>query len=313
MNPKEFSAARPDLDVAMFDFAAEHKQDPERALYRLQFLLLDEDTCLARVAFLRAMAAARKPPSPSVRERTESFHDEIGLLCEEGLFAAQAAGCLTPEQVHRLQRLTCNADALLAAHHRLVGEVTTPMEDEAGITHGSAGVTDQTAGGFTSLVASRNWSKLSKRLQPYLPEMLRIARLPPALADDLQQFLVDRAHSVSLQGRRFGEILPEWLTEFAQTHGAPLARPVMREDWEAILESWSVRTVLETVPAGEPDWAREFRQLALRLGVVSGQDLLGMALPEPYDRVPALPMFRRDLLSQMQQEREEALRFFELN
>ena len=109
-------------DLTMFDFAGEYAQDSDRALYRLQFLLLDEDICLARVALLRAMVAARKPDSASGQEEAESFGDEIALLCEEGLFTAHASGRLTPERVRRLQRLTGNADALLEVHRRLVGD-----------------------------------------------------------------------------------------------------------------------------------------------------------------------------------------------
>jgi hypothetical protein len=118
MDPKTTPAGWPDLNVAMVDFAAEYAQDSERALYRLQFLLLDKDTCLARVALLRIMAAERTPASPSGSEEVESFRDEIALLCEEGLFAAHARGRLTPERVRRLQWLTGSADALLEVHRR---------------------------------------------------------------------------------------------------------------------------------------------------------------------------------------------------
>src|SRR4051794_7792070 len=118
MNPKATPAAQPDLDVTLFDFAADYAQDPERALYRLQLLLLDEDTCLARVAFLRALAevAGRHVPSRDPRPTTESFREELALVCEEGVFAARAAGRLTPERIQGLHRLTRDTDALLEAH-----------------------------------------------------------------------------------------------------------------------------------------------------------------------------------------------------
>src|SRR5262245_50897262 len=108
MNPKNTPVARPDLDVALFNFADEWTQDPERALYRLQCLLLDEDTCLARVAFLRRLTAASGGPARARAVRPE----EITLVCEEGLFAAHAAGRLTPDRIHLLDLLTRNPEAL---------------------------------------------------------------------------------------------------------------------------------------------------------------------------------------------------------
>jgi RNA polymerase sigma-70 factor (ECF subfamily) len=123
MNPKATPAARPNLDATLFDFAEEYAREPERALDRLQLLVLDEDTSLARVAFLQALAEAEGlPSSPGVRRAVGSFHDEIALLCEEGLFAAYAAGRLTADRVARLDKLTRDPEALLAARRRLVGD-----------------------------------------------------------------------------------------------------------------------------------------------------------------------------------------------
>jgi RNA polymerase sigma-70 factor (ECF subfamily) len=123
MNPKATPAARPDLDATLFDFAEEYAREHERALDRLQLLVLDEDTCLARVAFLQALAEADGlQSSPRVRRAVGSFRDEIALLCEEGLFAAYAAGRLTPDRVARLDKLTRDPEAVRAAHRRLVGD-----------------------------------------------------------------------------------------------------------------------------------------------------------------------------------------------
>jgi hypothetical protein len=247
----------------------------------------------------------------------EAFRAEIGLLSEEGLFAAHVAGRLIPERVLGLDRLTRDPGALLHAREALTADASGPWGAAGGTAaataHEATTVAEQSTGGFTSLVAAARWPELSERLRRYLPDMLRITHLSATLGEELRAFLVDRARTVGFRGRRFGEVLPEWLTAFAQQHRAPLPRPLTRDDWESVLEGWSVRTVLQTETPGEPEWACKFRELALRRGVASGQELLRMRLPEPYDRVPALPMFRRDLLSQAQKERDEALRFFELN
>src|SRR5437868_8413019 len=100
MNPQAPPVARPLLNVALFDFAAEFSQHPERALDRLHFLVLDEDTCLARVAFLQALADLAGPV-PGVGPTAEDFRDEIALLCEDGLFAAHADGRLTADRIQR--------------------------------------------------------------------------------------------------------------------------------------------------------------------------------------------------------------------
>jgi hypothetical protein len=331
MNPNATPIARPDLGVAMFDFAAEYAESPERALRRLQFLLLDEDTCLARVALLQTLADADDEPARDAGQPAEAFGEEIALLCEEGVLAAHAAGRLDAGVVGRLDRLTRDPDRLWRAHQALTADVpdarehappehAAPASATASALAGAAcsdttvvAAPDAGSPEFTSLAGAGRWSELGKRLQPYLPDMLRLARLPDTLADELRQFLLERARAVPLAGRRFGDLLPQWLTEFAQAHGSAPARPLTRADWLAVLEGWSVRTVLEAAPAGEPDWAREFRRRALRHGVASGPELLRLTLPEAAARASALPMFRRDLLSQIQNERDKALRLFELN
>src|SRR5262245_6794769 len=103
----------------MFDFAEEYAQTPERALHRLQFLLLHEDTCLARIALLQALAAAGgHTVSPrGAQAAVEGFRAALDLLCAEGLFSAHAGGRLTPERVRDLARLARDPDALWEAHH----------------------------------------------------------------------------------------------------------------------------------------------------------------------------------------------------
>src|SRR5262249_46006998 len=153
-------------------------RSPERALNRLQFLLLDEDTCLARVAWLRTLAAAagRQPSTRAVRPAPEAFPEEIALLCAEGLFAAHAAGRLTAERVQRLDWLTHDPDALWRTHQALAADVPGPVgaaeETAAGTAPGTTPVTEPTAGGFTSLAAAGRWPELGERLRPYVPAML---------------------------------------------------------------------------------------------------------------------------------------------
>src|SRR5438105_3619828 len=120
MNPRATPDNRPDLDAALFSFADEHARDAVQAVYRLQVLLLDEDTCLPRVALLRALTGRNSTSAAS--SVLALFAAEVDLICQEGLLAAHAAGRLTQDRVQRLDRLTRDPDALLEVHRRLVGD-----------------------------------------------------------------------------------------------------------------------------------------------------------------------------------------------
>jgi hypothetical protein len=168
--------------------------------------------------------------------------------------------------------------------------------------------------GMTTLMDAGRWQELTDHLRPYLPAVLQTVGLDTTLADRLLMFIGQTARTSAKQGRRFRDLLPDWLAAFAQTCGLKeLPRPLRREDWESIIERSALRLVLEEEPAGEPDWAREFRRLARQEAAGSREDLLRIRLPEKYAQASALPVFRRQLLFRVQQEREKAAQLLELN
>lgn len=199
---------------------------------------------------------------------------------------------------------------------QLEDQITTHLDgpnDSETLSTDSVAATGPPAGSYAGLVAAEDWVHLGKRLQVYVPAILHVAGLPPELAEELLTFLVERARTAAALERPFGEVLLQWLEEFAQSQGLTTPQALTRQEWERALNSWSARRVLETATHGEPQWASEFRQLALDQCVSSGPELLRLPLPAPLQEIPALPTFRRDLLCQMEKERHDALSFFELD
>jgi hypothetical protein len=319
MIPNATPAARPDLDAALFGFAEEYARERERALYRLQLLVLDEDTCLARVAFLQALAEAsgRLSSPQDVRQAVGSFRDEIALLCQEGLLTAHAAGRLTPDRVARLDKLTRDPEALLEAHRRLVGEgeelarqkpgsgATSPAKDDTGSTAQPSG--------FTALARAGRVANLEERLIPWLPFLLRRS----GLSDDLDKGLARaflayvRTRIDEVRQRRFRELLPEWVRDFARQQNRA---DRLRADWAAPtaadLEAVAVERVLRRASEDESEWARRFRESALRSGLHDARALLSFEPAEVGD-VAALPSYRRDLFSEVRRAKQEGLELFE--
>jgi hypothetical protein len=104
------------------------------------------------------------------------------------------------------------------------------------------------------------------------------------------------------------------LQEFAQARGRQKSfQPLRTDDWEKMIERGVVRFVLELEFPGEPEWAREFRRLALQEPLASSQDLLRIPLPERFSSPTAFPVFRRELLFQIKKEQEKALLLYELS
>jgi hypothetical protein len=319
MNPAATPAARPDLDVALSDFAAEHDQGPERALCRLQLLLLDEDTCLARVAYLRTLAAAARGESPprDLPDALHPFREEFRLLGEEGLFAARAAGRLTPDVVRRLDRLTRDPDALLEAHRQLAADEGAHGSLPAGAPEAAK---DETAlgaegTGFTALARAGRVAEVEDRLRPWLPFLLRRA----GLADDLDEALARQflAHVRTRLGearqRRFRDLLPAWLSDFASQHGlAGRLRPDRLRPSAGDLEAFAVERVLRRAGEDESPWARAFRESALRQQVHDAEALLAFE-PAGAGSAPALPNYRRDLFHEARRAHRDGLELFELD
>jgi hypothetical protein len=316
MNPKATPVARPNLDVAMFDFADEYAQNPERALYRLQFLLLDEDTCVARVAFVRALAAGRESPLRDVRQPAGALRAEITLLCEEGLFAAHAAGRLTPERARRLAQLTRDPDALLEAHRRLIGEDgdDTPPPAAGGLTAAKDETTQHgQPTGFTALARAGRLADLKERLRPWLPYRLRQAGitrdLDAALAGRFLDYVQTRIEEV--RHRRFRELLSVWLSDFARQQD--LAEGLQAghlQPTAADLEADAVEQVLLRPGEHEAAWAKLFRESALRSRVPTARALLAFQAAEAAN-APALPNYRRDLFLEVRRAHRDGLELFE--
>jgi hypothetical protein len=115
-------------DLILLDFEEAYKRNSSAAVRLLLLLLLDEAACRTRVAYLLRLKAEGQDsgaPLPS-RPTERPFDEEIRLICDVGLPAALDEGKLTPEVVHRLYRLTCDPDALLEAHRKLIEPPPTP-------------------------------------------------------------------------------------------------------------------------------------------------------------------------------------------
>jgi hypothetical protein len=319
MNPGATPSARPDLDVALLNFADEYALHPEPALYRLQLLLLDEDTCLARVALLRTLAASagRESSHGDVRQAVEAFRPEIALLLEEGLFAAHAAGRLTPERVRRLDQLTRAPEALLEAHRRLAADDHDATPDPAAGAPPAAEKDDtalpERLNDLTVLARAGRVADLEERLRPWLPLLLRRAGLTDDLDEALaRQFLAyARTRVDEVRHRRFRELLPVWLSDFARRRDlAGRLRTDGLQPTPADLEADAVERVLRRAGENESAWAKGFRESALRARVRTAQDLLSFEAAE-VGGVPALPNYRRDLFREARRAYRDGLELFE--
>lgn len=283
------------------DFAEAYERDPSQAISALQTLLLDERACRARVDFLRSLAelAACEFPDLPAGPPSQDFCDMIRALLDVGTARALELGLTTPERLHTL---SCDPEALRWAHEALTGDPTAIPAPAS-------------ASPFTTLMAGGQISELIERLRPVLPAILQAVGLPIDHADRLRQFLKERL-GAGVRGRRFRELIPGWLEEFAHLAGlGALPRPLDPGDWRRIVERAVMLHVLRQRPAGEPPWAEEYRETALQRGAESWEDLQAITLPEPYAQQAAddLPMFRRDLIFQVQQDIERYCQVLELH
>jgi hypothetical protein len=289
------------LNLVLLDFSNEYEHEPRQAVHALQALLLDENACRARIAFLERLAAT----TMSARHRGEDrdrgdWTPEIRAILDVGTFRALEQGRLSAE---RLDALSRDPNALWRAHQELMADL------ERDVQPAPAGEPT----GFTRLAERGDWHGLTSRLRPYLPEVLRTVGLDESLRDRLLDFVVEKARTMASRKRRFRELMPEWLEEFAGRVGVgSLPHPLKQEDWVAMIDRAVLRLVLEDEPEGEPEWARQFRRTARQSRAASWQDLLRLDLPETVVSTPALQCFQRDLIAQIQSERLEAFRIFEL-
>lgn len=102
-----------DWDLVWHDFQKTFTCNIEDALDSFNRLLLDKDTCRARVEFLRSL------------ER-DGFAKEIALIGGDGVYRSSASIA-----ADRLAQLTSNPDALWQAHLALVGDLVDEAEDIA--------------------------------------------------------------------------------------------------------------------------------------------------------------------------------------
>ncbi|MFH1921867.1 MAG: hypothetical protein ABIP48_18530 [Planctomycetota bacterium] len=287
-------------------------------MHGLQLLLLDEATCRGRIAFLEELATHAEDEFPQLRElhSTEDFAKEIRLLGQLGAIQAVEEGRLDPE---RLAVLTWDPEALWQAHCVLTGHKTEGSgrggvgeslnEDHLG---DAASESRPSEPNFTSLAQSGRLDELITRLRPWLPVLLQHVGLSEGLAESLLGFI--QARTSQMGGRRFRECLSEWLEEFAEGQKQGQAvRALRAEDWRLMLERGAACRVLEEERSDEPDWAGDFRRQALRVSVASAQDLLHVGLSKGVAQENDLAAFRRDLLLQIEAQREEAFQLFELN
>lgn len=305
---------RPDLDLVLLDFEEIWDRDPQAAVQAVESLLRDHSTCEARVEMLRQMEryAEKQPELPPLVPR-EDFTREIELLVDPGLVEAVDRNLIARE---RLGALICDPDALLAAHGAISrtehgGSPVGPAGDTRVEASGDEVTGPSTSGsGFTELVRRGRWREVEARLRPWLPDLLRHMGLSDQLTEPLMEFIGEQASQ--LGGRRFSEVLPAWLDEFAREQGAVPRRSLRtEEEWRDFVEPSALRQVLQVEIPHEPDWVRRFRDAAIEERIGSLAALLNfepvVSLASPED-VAAL---RRELVHEASDKREEARRLFE--
>jgi hypothetical protein len=288
----------------LLDFANEYQQDPERALARFQLLLLDPDACSSREDFLRALAATADGAMPPAHDHGPA----ITLVCEEGVFAAHKNGSLTPERVEQLARLTRDPEALLKAHHKLLDWPPPPVEpvrppDETRFQQGTRVESP------SSQARAGQGERVVESLRPLLPFLLRHVGLGEEQAEAFLDFVREHLGEVREQGRRFRELLPGWLEEFARGR-QPQSRPLREQDLGPLVERAAVATVLSRGEDDEPGWARELRALAS--SVQTREELLRLELPERLSQEPAAESYLFGLAREIKHCHEELVRELEL-
>jgi hypothetical protein len=106
--------------LALADFSALGRESEEKAVYLLQSLLLDEEACRIRIAWLRkAVQQARaRFPGLTPRPRPEFLSRVLAAVEEPGTIAAWREGKVTFAE---LEAMTRAPRALYEAHCRLLG------------------------------------------------------------------------------------------------------------------------------------------------------------------------------------------------
>jgi hypothetical protein len=213
--------------------------------------------------------------------------------------------------------LTRDADALLEAHRRLVGDDAAGFGPENAPdvpTAAKGGTTLQAQPtGFTALARAGRLADLEERLRPWLPFLLRRVGLSDDLDEALaRQFLAYvRTRIEEVRQHRFRDRLPVWLSDFAeQQHLAQRLRAERAQPTADDLEADAVARVLRRAGENEAGWARVFRESALRSGVQTARALLAFEAAEAGD-VPALPSYRRDLFLEARRTHRDGLELFE--
>lgn len=337
-----------DTQLPLWDFAEDFQANPEPALQRLLALVLDRQAVRRRVAELRACAdagaaeftapdtdgtdpagfagcqafaapasacSAGKPAEgPRKPDTRANLAEAVALVCGAQVLPLYREGRLTEEHVWQLHRLTCDADALLDAHRRLVEEdaaaptaveVPTRVFEE---TRFGVPIT-----GFTVLARTGRLADLEERLRPWLPFLLRRAGLTADLDDALaRQFLTFlRGRMADVQHRGFRDLFPVWVQDFARARGATgqvHADGLLLSGEE--VEADAVERVLRRPGEGESPWARSYREAALHAPVRTARDLLTFETPHVRD-VSCLPNYRRDLFLEARQVLRDGLELFE--
>jgi hypothetical protein len=277
-----------DLDLAFHDFAHAFTTTPDEALAAFQLLLLRRDLCRARVAFLRRLSYGAAKPG--------NFEQEVALIRDPGTLVAVEQGTLS---LARLASLSCHPDALWQAHL-----AATDSEAPAPPPGGDSEVLLGTS--FTTLARTDRLDELRERLRPLLPFLLEHRGLPAALAGDFLDFVVSQVPRMG--PRRFRDVLPDWLQEFARARGLTVAATSFTdEDFRALTGRSAVARVLDRVGASEPDWARNYRTFARSHILRTPGELRSLEAPAALADEPDLPIFRRGLAAEAERVQQEDL------
>ena len=167
--------------------------------------------------------------------------------------------------------------------------------------------------GYTQKALRGDAPGLTADLQPWVPFLLQRLGVSPGeaerLADALLSYVVGRIGEVTPQ-RRFRDLLPGWLADFAAAQGIPLTLPPLTtQEWESLLKAASdheaVTWVLSQALPGEPENLRDFRRRLLGLRPQTPQFLREYRSEEEENGDRAIARFRRNLAAQGEQRQQD--------
>jgi hypothetical protein len=263
--------------LGLADFAALGNSE-EQAVYLLQSLLLDEQACRLRIAWLREMSRQARAcfPDRVPAARPRFLEQVLAAVDELGIIAAWRQGKVTFAE---LEGLTRAPRALYEAHCLVLqrqpeqwpadeGDLITETEalkpgpvDENASATGPAQPTGMTS--MSALLGAAEYERFRQRLEryPLLPELLSALELNAGLAGAFLSFIQEQCRAWQ-HGADLIDTMIHWLEAFAVAQHARPEMRIARSRFASIVRRVVARRHLDEAQ-GEEAFQTAFRQAAL--------------------------------------------------